>query len=837
MMKNSPLSLYKKHLFYKYTKNMIVYFISCNFNEKTSYSSKIYTEVDADGDGYTSDEDCDDSNANIFPNQTEVCDGIDNNCNLQIDEDVQIAFFIDEDEDGFGSGDPILTCEQLPNTVNNNLDCDDQDANTYPFSEEVCDGIDNNCDEEIDEHLQITAYPDQDQDGFGNPERPQSVCHYSELHIANNTDCNDDNNLIYPEAIEICDELDNNCNNEIDEMVTTLYFQDQDEDGFGNPSVSQEACSVPVGFVENEDDCDDSSIETNPLSDEYCDDIDNDCDGIIDIWDVVDGETYYIDIDNDGYGSSDTTISSCYLPPGYAFNSDDCDDENSSIHPLVDEYCDGFDNDCDGEVDENDAVNTTFYYVDNDGDGFGANQISSCFSEPNYSFLTGDCDDSNVNINPAADEYCDDIDNNCNNIIDENTSVDAHLLYNDNDDDGYGNTISFYSCSTDNGVFVTGDCDDNNPQTNPLSNEYCDDIDNNCNNIIDDNPIDGVLMYADLDEDNYGDPSSPYHICEENIDESIGYVDNGLDCNDNDPFYYSDTIYYFDHDNDGFGDASIPHCVYNDMILADVDISSYVTVGGDCDDSNDTKYPDASELCSGEDSDCDGIPPLSCGSCLEIHNNHPDDTSGIYRIFETTIGSQDVYCDMVVAGGGWTLVQRTLWDWTQTQSLMTDYQTWFYESQNTPEEDVAWRLEGQFWDFVLIEGDHMFKHVARDLSGNDCDPLFYMEQGILMNIDNQSAEVLNASSSFTEGTTLQSTDSGSSCIDNSLAVPFFYGECCSVCPSYQGNYWSDSPHPMASYLDNTVDLYGNTTSEVCSGSFAITSDNFEGVNLMEYYLR
>ena len=230
---------------------MLLLFLSCTSNEKISYSDELHINIDSDGDGYTIDEDCDDTNPNIFPLQIEVCDGIDNNCNSEIDEGVQIEFFPDVDEDGFGSGDSIFSCEQPPNTVNNNSDCNDQNASIYPFATEICDGVDNNCDDQIDEDLLIIAYTDNDLDGFGDVQSPQSVCQYDENFVGDNTDCDDSNEAISPAAEELCDGLDNNCNGDTDETVTTQYFEDQDGDGFGNPDIILEECSLPIGHVEN----------------------------------------------------------------------------------------------------------------------------------------------------------------------------------------------------------------------------------------------------------------------------------------------------------------------------------------------------------------------------------------------------------------------------------------------------------------------------------------------------------------------------------------------------------------------------------------------------------
>ena len=131
--------------------------------------TNIDQSCDTDGDGVSPMEgDCDDNNVDIFPGNLEICDGIDNNCNELIDsEDPNIdslttmICYIDQDADGFGDSQTpgIYTCEIPEGYVTNNSDCDDQDASINPASEEICDGIDNNCDGVIDELGDInTAY-------------------------------------------------------------------------------------------------------------------------------------------------------------------------------------------------------------------------------------------------------------------------------------------------------------------------------------------------------------------------------------------------------------------------------------------------------------------------------------------------------------------------------------------------------------------------------------------------------------------------------------------------------------------------------------------------------
>lgn len=95
-------------------------------------------------------------------------------------------------------------------------------------------------------------------------------------------DCDDGDAEINPAATEVCDEADNDCDGFIDEGVTDTFYFDDDGDTYGDPDDSQEACSVPSGYVENDDDCDDGDAAINPAATEVCDGVDNDCDGAVD---------------------------------------------------------------------------------------------------------------------------------------------------------------------------------------------------------------------------------------------------------------------------------------------------------------------------------------------------------------------------------------------------------------------------------------------------------------------------------------------------------------------------------------------------------------------------
>ena len=108
--------------------------------------------VDEDGDGYGPDEDCDDEDPSINPDANEWCDGLDNNCDGEIDEGLMRTAYVDEDGDGYGDPDtPVECCKCTPEFTSDSSDCLDSDPEVHPYVDELCDGIDNNCDGDVDE--------------------------------------------------------------------------------------------------------------------------------------------------------------------------------------------------------------------------------------------------------------------------------------------------------------------------------------------------------------------------------------------------------------------------------------------------------------------------------------------------------------------------------------------------------------------------------------------------------------------------------------------------------------------------------------------------------------
>ena len=106
----------------------------------------------------------------------------------------------------------------------------------------------------------VFFFADTDSDGFGTLLQDSVSCNFPAGYVIDSTDCNDTNNLIYPEATDICNSIDDNCNGIIDEdAVFTIYYADVDGDGYGNGLVDSSSCFTPLGFVLNSTDCNDTS--------------------------------------------------------------------------------------------------------------------------------------------------------------------------------------------------------------------------------------------------------------------------------------------------------------------------------------------------------------------------------------------------------------------------------------------------------------------------------------------------------------------------------------------------------------------------------------------------
>jgi hypothetical protein len=301
-------------------------------------------DVDDDHDGVTENEgDCDDTDPNANPAEDEVCDGVDNNCSGEADEGLVFTFYRDSDRDGYGNSlDSVVQCSPSapPGYVSAAGDCDDGSQAFHPGAAEDCEDTDDyNCDGSV-------GRVDADKDGY-------AACE----------ECADDDEFVHPGAKEVCDLIDNDCDGEVNEGVTTTFYEDLDGDGVGvdDEDTNAEVCSEPGGYASVAGDCDDEDPTVSPLMEEVCDDlnVDEDCNGQAEDSGAVSStkNRFCGDADCDTYSDGSgfscltcdvedcvTTTYACWVPPPVedldgdgdidcADDPDpDLDDADSSVH-------------------------------------------------------------------------------------------------------------------------------------------------------------------------------------------------------------------------------------------------------------------------------------------------------------------------------------------------------------------------------------------------------------------------------------------------------------------------------------------------------------------------
>jgi len=184
--------------------------------------------VDSDSDVWPDTSDCDPTNPAVFPYAIESCDGVDNDCDGEIDEEVSTVYYLDADDDGFPIEDSILrVCLGLPSPAGwiaepTAWDCDDGNSDTFPGAEERCDEQDNDCDGETDEGVLSTFFTDSDSDSFGDPDLSVEGCFEPSGYTRDGTDCDDDDGSIFPGAPEVCDDVDADCDGRWTDCSTAL---------------------------------------------------------------------------------------------------------------------------------------------------------------------------------------------------------------------------------------------------------------------------------------------------------------------------------------------------------------------------------------------------------------------------------------------------------------------------------------------------------------------------------------------------------------------------------------------------------------------------------------
>jgi len=307
---------------------------------------------------------------------------------IQYDSDVGIsavfessssrrAWYRDQDGDGYGAANESLMAFERPEGfVINNTDCNDNARRVNPWAREKDDGIDNNCNDQVDEGFaDIEFYADRDGDGFGDANSIRLGSQRPEGYVRNSLDCNDLSASDNPESEERIDNRDNDCDGMVDEGLT-VYYRDVDGDGFGRSFGSIESFNPRDGYVEKDGDCDDNNDTIYPGAPEALDSVDNNCDGSVD--EGFSERSYYRDVDGDGYGDSSDSMLDISRPPGYVTNkTDNCVEISNPTQADIDrdgigDACDAFtDSDTDGVQDSVDNCPTVANANQNDADGDG----------------------------------------------------------------------------------------------------------------------------------------------------------------------------------------------------------------------------------------------------------------------------------------------------------------------------------------------------------------------------------------------------------------------------------------------------------------------------------
>lgn len=388
------------------------------------------------------DNDCNDADAAIHPGVDEVCDGVDNDCNGAIDDGPVDAstWYVDVDGDAFGNAKQSFSaCNAPPGWVADGTDCNDFDASAYPGGTEVCDEVDNDCSGKADEGKTSVFYADVDGDAFGDAEALWEGCEAPPGWVDDDTDCDDLDAEAFPGNLEVCDGVDNDCDASVDVGTTSTFYADVDGDDFGDPDATWDGCEAPPGWVSDKTDCNDTNATAFPGSPEVCDQVDNNCDALID---EGAAKAFHPDDDGDSFGNAKTTFAGCIAPAGWVVDATDCDDASSVNFPGNTEVCDTFDNDC-NNVADNGVLGK--FYTDADGDQFGnaAAWLSSCFAPPGFVTDATDCNDGDFFTWPGAVDLCDGVDGDCDGIIDNSGfDSDADNLDNCNDPTVYTETFN-----------------------------------------------------------------------------------------------------------------------------------------------------------------------------------------------------------------------------------------------------------------------------------------------------------------------------------------------------------------------------------------------------------
>ena len=569
------------------------------WNGTIFYEESGSLELDDDQDGFVECSpssgstlvggDCDDEDATAYPGAPELCDFIDNNCDLTIDEGH------DQDADGQS------TCGG---------DCDDADGNNYLGNAELCDGVDNDCDSAIDDQDAIaegggigTVFPDT----IGDPVLVEAEVTIDAVIVDVDVTVDVSHNALQEVSLVLISpfgtrvELSTNNGGSTADYTDTT-FDDQALNSIVGAPTPITGTYYPQGYLADFNG--ESTLGTWLL--ELSDSLQASADGVINSWSVT--ITTAADADGDGYSFCNA------LQP----TLEDCDDGDAVVYPGAQELCNGEDDDCDGSLPADE--------LDGDGDG-----VIAC----------ADCDDADATVFPGNVEICDgaSLDNDCDPSTDEAVDGDGDLSSTcagdcddtdaliyvgapevcnglDDDCDGLANADADGEVDADqDGVLSCDDCDDDEATVFPGNLEVCDNLDNDCDPSTDetqDNDGDGASACGAIGDCNDSEPTvyaGAPELCDGLDNDCDGVLptnevdgdgDGSVlceDCDDADAANFPG--------NNEICDGQDNDCNPSNTEGQDIDGDLVSACGGDCDESDPTVYPGAPELCDAIDNDCD----------------------------------------------------------------------------------------------------------------------------------------------------------------------------------------------------------------------------------------
>ena len=587
-------------------------------------------DPDIDGDLDPNEMDCEPTNPVVFHDQAEKCNGFDDNCNFIVDEQDATGcevYHYDGDKDDYGTDTLKCLCEPSGfYSTQKKGDCDDTDSAVSPAATESCNGKDDDCDgltDEQDAEGCMVFYRDIDGDGFGLTDDNKCLClAVTPYSTTKSGDCSDTDNSVYPGATEKCNQKDDNCNGETDEADSvgcSTYYLDEDRDGYGLGTKPKCLCVASAPYdAAKAGDCDDTNKNVSPIGQERCNQIDDNCNGLVDEDDAIECVNYYMDQDRDTFGIAVQSQCKCSAKAPYDTTSvGDCNDNDKSIYPGAKETCNLKDDNCDGQTDEQNAGGCLTFFFDNDGDGFGlaGNTQCLCAAAGKYTASQGgDCNDNDKSVFPGAIETCNQKDDDCDGQVDEENAGGCKTFWMDEDVDSFGLTSKTRCLCAPEGTYSAvqpGDCNDKDGGVYPGAIEACNTKDDNCNGLTDEeNAVACMTFYFDGDADTWGSTANkclcaatgPYTTkrsgdCNDNmanINPDAQEVCNSVDDNCNGATDEENastcSTHYFDGDTDGFGVTSNTKC------LCKPDGKYSATVGGDCNDLDKSVFPGATEI-------------------------------------------------------------------------------------------------------------------------------------------------------------------------------------------------------------------------------------------------